>query len=201
MVSETWSISSSDYTTYISRGTHYPDEPKKPSPGSPPWSLYPRAGSTGTGEAAVRIHGSRHCIGVSSGTDALLMALMAWNIGPGDAVFTTPFTFIATAEVIQLLGATPVFVDIDPKTFNIDPDKLELAIQALQAGDPSIYPLPRASGLKPRAIIPVDLFGLPSDYDAIMELAQRYDLKVLSDSAQGFGSEYKGMKSAIPGRP
>ncbi len=143
--------------------------------------------------------GARHCIGVSSGTDALLMALMAWNIGPGDAVFTTPFTFIATAEVIQLLGATPVFVDIDPKTFNIDPDKLELAIQALQAGDPSIYPLPRASGLKPRAIIPVDLFGLPSDYDAIMELAQRYDLKVLSDSAQGFGSEYKGMKSGTLG--
>ncbi|MCI5160382.1 MAG: aminotransferase class I/II-fold pyridoxal phosphate-dependent enzyme, partial [Candidatus Electrothrix sp. AUS1_2] len=75
--------------------------------------------------------GVRHCLGVSSGTDALLMPLMAWNIGPGDAVFTTPFTFIATAEVIQLLGATPVFVDIDPQTFNIDSNQLTLAIEAV----------------------------------------------------------------------
>lgn len=139
--------------------------------------------------------GVKHCIGVSSGTDALLMALMAWGIGHGDAVFTTPFTFIATAEVIQLLGATPVFVDIDPKTFNIDPDKLRLAIQAVQTNDSTVHPLPRVAGLKSRAIIPVDLFGLPADYDPIMQLAKEHDLFVLADSAQGFGSEYKGRKS------
>jgi len=146
---------------------------------------------------------AKHSIGVSSGTDALLMVLMAWDIGPGDAVFTTPFTFIATAEVIQLLGATPVFVDIDPRTFNIDPVKLELAIEALRKNDANIYPLPRAgtsnSQLTPKAIIPVDLFGLPADYDPIMEIAGRYGLKVLSDSAQGLGSEYKGKKSGTLG--
>ena len=86
--------------------------------------------------------GAKHAISCASGTDALLMALMAYGVKPGDAIFTTPFTFIATAEVISLLGATPVFVDIDPKTFNIDPAKLALAIKALKANDPSIYPLP-----------------------------------------------------------
>ena len=86
--------------------------------------------------------GVKHAIACASGTDALLMALMAYNLGPGDAVFTTPFTFIATAEVVSLLGATPVFVDIDPKTYNMDPAKLELAIKALKANDPSLHPLP-----------------------------------------------------------
>ena len=147
--------------------------------------------------------GAEHCVGVSSGTDALLMPLMAWGIGPGDAVFTTPFTFIATAEVIQLLGATSVFVDIDPRTFNIDPQRLELAIRAVKENDPSIHPLPKlppgVKAMVPRAIIPVDLFGLPADYDPIMELAKKYDLKVLSDSAQGFGSEYKGKRSGTLG--
>lgn len=143
--------------------------------------------------------GAKHCIGVSSGTDALLIPLMANEIGPGDAVFTTPFTFIATAEVIQLLGATPVFVDIDPKTFNIDPAKLELAIRAVQTNDPTIHPLPNVPStsptLTPKAIIPVDLFGLPADYDPIMDLAEQHDLFVLADSAQGFGGEYKGRKT------
>ncbi len=146
--------------------------------------------------------GAKHCIGVSSGTDALLMPLMAWDIGPGDAVFTTPFTFIATAEVIQLLGATPVFVDIDPSTFNISPEKLRLAIEAVQKNDPSIHPLPstaNGSPLRAKLIIPVDLFGLPADYDPIMKIAEEYGLKVLSDSAQGFGSEYKGKKSGTLG--
>ena len=144
--------------------------------------------------------GAKHCIGVSSGTDALLMSLMAWGIGLGDAVFTTPFTFIATAEVIQLLGATPVFVDIDPRTFNIDPKQLTLAITALRKNDPVIHPLPASKKpLKAKAIIPVDLFGLPADYDPIMELAKDYNLKVLSDSAQGFGSQYKGRKSGTLG--
>ena len=147
--------------------------------------------------------GAKHCIGVSSGTDALLMPLLAWDIGPGDAVFTTPFTFIATAEVIRLIGATPVFVDIDPQTFNIDPKKLELAIRAVHDNAPEIYPLPRKpegiSRLVPKAIIPVDLFGLPADYDPITSIAENHGLKVLADSAQGFGSQYKGRKSGTLG--
>lgn len=145
--------------------------------------------------------GAKHCIGVSSGTDALLMTLMAWGIGPGDAVFTTPFTFIATAEVINLLGATPVFVDIDPQTFNLDPQKLQIAIEAVKNDDRKLYPLPDSNHarLTPKAIIPVDLFGLPADYDPIMAIADKYQLQVLSDSAQGFGGEYKGNKSGTFG--
>ena len=144
--------------------------------------------------------GVQHCIGVSSGTDALLVALMAKGIGPGDAVFTTPFTFIATSEVISLLGATPVFVDIDPQTYNIDPAKLELAIKAVDSNDHSIYPLPRNNGQKnakftPRAVIPVDLFGLPADYDRIMKLAKQHELFVLEDTAQGLGGIYKGRQA------
>lgn len=147
--------------------------------------------------------GVKHAIGCASGTNAILMALMALNIGPGDAIFTTPFTFIATAEVISLLGATPVFVDIDPKTFNIDPSKLEHAILALKANDPSLYPLPRFDSslvtrhlpLTPRGVIPVDLFGLPADYDAIIAIASKYNLFVIEDAAQSFGAEYKGKKT------
>ena len=89
--------------------------------------------------------GVRHAVACSSGTDALLMALMAYGVGPGDAIFTTPFTFVATAEVIALLGATPVFVDIDPVTFNLDPRQLERAIHALRDGDSSAYPLPEGA--------------------------------------------------------
>lgn len=147
--------------------------------------------------------GVKHAIGCASGTDAILMALMALNIGSGDAIFTTPFTFIATAEVISLLGATPVFVDIDPKTFNIDPSKLEHAILALKANDPSLHPLPRINvehrtsniELTPRGVIPVDLFGLPADYDAIIAIASKHDLFVIEDAAQSFGAEYKGKKT------
>lgn len=94
-------------------------------------------------ETLAKYVGVNHGIACSSGTDALLIALMAYDIKPGDAIFTTPFTFIATAEVIALLGATPIFVDIDPQTYNIDPAKLALAIKALKANDPSIYPLPK----------------------------------------------------------
>lgn len=146
--------------------------------------------------------GVKHCVGVSSGTDALLMVLMAKGIGPGDAVFTTPFTFIATSEVISLLGATPVFVDIDPLTYNIDPVKLESAIQAIKKNDSTIYPLPHNPqspnsnpSLTPKAIIPVDLFGLPADYAPIMKLAKQYDLFVLEDAAQGLGGIYKGRQA------
>ena len=142
--------------------------------------------------------GVRHAVGCASGTDALLMALMALEIGPGDAVFTTPFTFIATAEVISLLGAMPVFVDIDPVTFNIDPAKLALAIQAVKSNDPTLHPLPltpHPSPLTPRCVIPVDLFGLPADYDEICAVAARHDLLVIEDAAQSFGGEYKGKKA------
>jgi UDP-2-acetamido-2-deoxy-ribo-hexuluronate aminotransferase len=148
--------------------------------------------------------GVRHCIGVSSGTDALLMALMAWGVGPGDAVFTTPFTFIATAEVISLLGATPVFVDIDPATYNIDPDQLELAVKAVNDIDGTLYPLPRLNNgqplrLTPKAIIPVDLFGLPADYDSIMEVAELNNMYVLEDAAQGLGGVYHGRQAGSLG--
>jgi UDP-2-acetamido-2-deoxy-ribo-hexuluronate aminotransferase len=142
--------------------------------------------------------GVKHAIGCASGTDALLMALMAYGVGPGDAILTTPFTFIATAEVISLLGATPVFVDIDPQTFNIDPKKLALAIHAVKTNDPSLYPLPithHPLPLTPRGIIPVDLYGLPADYDAIDAVAKKYGLFVIEDAAQSFGAEYKGRKS------
>lgn len=144
--------------------------------------------------------GVKHCVGVSSGTDALLMCLMAQGIGPGDAVFTTPFTFIATAEVVSLLGATPVYVDIDPVTYNIDPAQLKLAIEAIKNSDTALYPIPRdESGaplqLTPKAIIPVDLFGLPADYNSIMDIAGEYNLFVLEDAAQGLGGVYKGRQA------
>ena len=141
---------------------------------------------------------AKHAISCSSGTDALLMALMAYNIGPGDVVFTTPFTFIATAEVIHLLGAVPVFVDIDRETFNIDPKQLSKAIAAVSSGDESLYSLPRISrrNLKSKAIIAVDLFGLPADYHAINEIAAENRLVVIEDAAQSFGSEYKGQRAS-----
>jgi UDP-2-acetamido-2-deoxy-ribo-hexuluronate aminotransferase len=132
--------------------------------------------------------GVKHAISCSSGTDALLMSLMAYGVGPGDAVFTTPFTFIATAEVIQLLGATPVFVDIDPKTFNLDPEALAEAVSRLGQN-------PGTAHLKPKGIIPVDLFGQPADYDRIHTIAQGQGLFVLEDAAQSFGATYKGRRA------
>ena len=126
----------------------------------------------------------KHAISCSSGTDALLIPLMAWGIGPGDAVFTTPFTYVATAEVIALLGATPVFVDVYDSTFNIDCEKLEIAIQeTIKNGE-----------LKPKAIIPVDLFGVPARYRLINDIAKKYDLKVIEDAAQSFGGSIGGRK-------
>jgi len=143
--------------------------------------------------------GAKHCISCSSGTDALLLALMALNIGPGDAVFTTPFTFIATAEAISMTGATPVFVDIDSRTYTLDPLLLDEAIQAVEKQNPELYPLPeqalKATPLKPKAVIPVDLYGLPSGYSKIGEVAEKYGITVLADAAQSFGSEYNGAKA------
>ncbi|MEJ5286993.1 MAG: DegT/DnrJ/EryC1/StrS aminotransferase [Candidatus Kapaibacterium sp.] len=129
--------------------------------------------------------GRKYCVSCSSGTDALLMPLMAWGVGKGDAVFTTPFTFVATSEVIRLVGATPVFVDIDPKTFNISSEHLEAKIiETIEKGE-----------LTPKAVIPVDLFGLPADYDKILEIAKRYNLLVLEDAAQGFGGSLNGKRA------
>ena len=141
--------------------------------------------------------GAVYGIGCASGTDALLMALMAYGVGPGDAVFTSPFTFIATAEVIRLLGATPVFVDIDPNTFNMDPLLLKKAILAFSNREESIYPLPRDQRVPvvPKRIIAVDLFGLPADYDAINKIANDNDLFVIEDAAQSFGAEYNSKKA------
>ncbi len=139
--------------------------------------------------------GVKHAIGCASGTDALLMALLAYQIGPGDAVFTSPFTFIATAEVISLLGATPVFVDIDPKSFNIDPAKLDRAVSALISNDSDIHPLPIANNplpITPKGVIGVDLFGLPADYSRIDTIAEERGLFVIEDAAQSFGGEANG---------
>lgn len=122
--------------------------------------------------------GSKHAIGCSSGTDALLLALMAIGVERGDEVITTPFTFIATAEVIALLGAKAVFVDIDEATYNIDATKIEKAITP-----------------KTKAIIPVSLYGQCSDMDAINEIASKHNLIVIEDACQSFGAEYKGKKS------
>ncbi len=134
--------------------------------------------------------GVKHAIGCSSGTDALLLPLLAYGVGPGDAVFTTPFTFFATCEMIALTGATPVFVDIDPVTFNIDPVKLEEKIANFDQRS-TINDQP----LTPKGIIPVDLFGLPADYDVILAIAEKYGLFVLEDAAQAFGATYKGRKA------
>lgn len=137
--------------------------------------------------------GVKHCITCSSGTDALLLPLMAKGIGPGDAVFVPTFAFIATAEVVSLLGATPVFIDIDPRTFNIDIAALQESIQSIEKG---ARPSPGSPGkLVPRCIIPVDMFGLPADYDRINDIARAHNLFVVEDAAQSFGALYKNRKT------
>ena len=126
--------------------------------------------------------GAKHCVSVSSGTDALQIAMMAAEIGRGDAVFLPAFTYTATAEVPLLLGATPVFVDVDPATFQIDPDHLTQRIEAVRA----------AGRLKPRAIIGVDLFGQPADWLALADIGRRHGLFLLDDLAQSFGASLHG---------
>ncbi len=133
--------------------------------------------------------GVRHVVSCASGTDALQLPLMAWSIGPGDAVFVPAFTFAATAEVVALVGATPVFVDVLPDSFNMEPASLDAAIEAT-----------RAEGrLRPAAVIPVDLFGQPADYDALQPVADRHGLRLLADTAQGFGAHYRGRRTGSIG--
>ena len=129
--------------------------------------------------------GVKHCITCANGTDALSLALMVWNIGPGDAVFVPDFTFFSTGEVVAARGAVPVFVDVDTDTFNMDADSLEKAILKVQ----------EEGKLKPRVIAPVDLFGCPADYDRILPIAKKYSLLVLEDAAQGFGGSLHGKKN------
>jgi dTDP-4-amino-4,6-dideoxygalactose transaminase len=133
--------------------------------------------------ALAEFSGAKHVISCASGTDALLMVLMARNVGPGDAVLCPTFTFCATGEVVALTGATPVFVDVDEATFNIDVNSLRRGIATA-----------RQRGLKPVAVIPVDLFGQSADHDAIGAIAAEEGLFVLDDAAQSFGARYKGRR-------
>ncbi len=129
--------------------------------------------------------GTKHCIACGNGTDALQLALMAWEIGEGDAVFVPDFTFFSSGEVVPLTGATPVFVDIEKDTYNISADSLKSAIEyVIQNTD-----------LRPRVIVAVDLFGRPADYQAIRQIAQQYGLLILEDGAQGFGGMADGRKA------
>ncbi len=127
--------------------------------------------------------GARHVVSCASGTDALVLVLMAQGIGPGDAVICPSFTFTATAEVVVLVGATPVFADVEQASFNLDPASLKLACAAA-----------REAGLRPKAVIPVDLFGQPADYDRITPVAEAEGLFVLDDAAQAFGATYKNRR-------
>ena len=129
--------------------------------------------------------GVKHCLTCANGTDALTLALKAWGIGPGDAVFVPDFTFFASAEVVALEGATPIFVDVDDTTFNIDVESLEKAIsQTLTDGK-----------LTPKVIVAVDLFGLPANYPLVKAVAQKYKLLILEDGAQGFGGSINGQRA------
>jgi dTDP-4-amino-4,6-dideoxygalactose transaminase len=129
--------------------------------------------------------GVKYCATCASGTDALVLALMAWGVKPGDAVFVSSFTFVASAECIALLGATPIFIDSDPETYNMDPEDLQRAIDEVK----------KDGKLNLKAVITVDIFGSPCDYDKIMKIAHDNGMKVLEDAAQSYGSSYNGKKA------
>lgn len=129
--------------------------------------------------------GVNYCVTCSSGTDALILPLMAWDVKEGDAVFVSSFTFVASAEAPAILGATPIFVDSDPDTWTMDVNDLERAVENVK----------KEGKLNLKAIIAVDIFGNPCDYDAIKKIADKYGMKLLSDSAQSYGSSYKGKKA------
>ena len=133
--------------------------------------------------------GVKHCISCANGTDALMIVLRAWDVGPGDAVFVPAFTFAASAEAVVLVGASPVFVDVLEDTFNLDPASLEAAIASVR----------REGKLEPRVVMTVDLFGQPADYRAIEKIAAREKLKLLCDTAQGFGGVLDGRHTAAIG--
>jgi len=133
--------------------------------------------------------GVKHAIGCSDGTDALLLLLRAWGVGPGDTVFVPAFTFVASAEVVVLAGAVPVFVDVLPETFNMDLVSLEAAIAMVK----------RDGKLKPKVVMPVDLFGQPADYRSLAPIAKREGLKLLCDTAQGFGAVMDGKRAGSIG--
>jgi dTDP-4-amino-4,6-dideoxygalactose transaminase len=133
--------------------------------------------------------GVKHAIACANGTDALLLILRAWDVGPGDAVFVPAFTFAASAEVVVLAGATPVFVDVLPDTFNMDPASLEAAIALVK----------REGTLVPKVVMPVDLFGQPADYRALAPIAARAGLKLFCDTAQGFGGLLDGKRAGAIG--
>ena len=135
-------------------------------------------------EKLAKYVGRKHCVGVANGTDALTLSLMAMDIGAGDAVFTSDFTYFASAGSASMIKATPIFVDIDLATFNLAPDSLEKQIKRVLA----------EGKLTPKVIVPVDLFGLPADYDSIIPIAEKYGLKILEDGAQGFGGSICGKK-------
>lgn len=133
-------------------------------------------------EKLAKFANAKHALSCANGTDAILLALMAWDIGPGDAVFCPSFSYCATAEVIALRGATPVFVDVDRETYNLDPDSLRTAISQVQ----------QQGKLTPRAVIVVDLFGQCADYPTLTPVAKEAGVKIISDCAQGFGSTREG---------
>lgn len=129
--------------------------------------------------------GVKHCISCANGTDALQLALMAWGIGSGDVVFVPDFTYFSSGEIVSAVGAVPVFVDVDRSTYNIDPKKLEEAINKVVS----------EGKYSPKAVIAVDLFGQPADYDAIKPICKKFGLYLLEDAAQGFGGEIRGAKA------
>ncbi len=151
------------------------------------WVLGPQVGELERQLAAFA--GVKHCVACANGTDAIVIVLRAWGIGPGDAVFVPAFTFAATAEVVALVGATPVFVDVLPDTYNMDPASLEAAIAMVG----------RDGKLAPRVVVPVDLFGQPADYRALTPVVERHGLKMLCDTAQGFGATFDGKRTGSIG--